>query len=279
MATPISIQLFSLRDQASQDLEGTLAKIAEYGYDGVEPYTFWDYKPAEFKAICDKFGLKITSFHTGLENYLNDGIEKTCADRIEAGCEVVAFPYLPGGYHAGQENYEVTKEYCAKIIEIYQKEGIELLSHNHEGDAYPCAEEPRGHMQALFADTGVNPEADTAWLLAAGINPVEFMNEYKGRVRAIHIKDFGYYGKIPSRICKAAGKFDAWNDNCDTFNGVNFEFRTLGQGIHDIAATVKAAVEVGGCKHVIVEQDNPTPGKDVFLCAKQNIEFLRTFEF
>ncbi len=279
MSTPISIQLFSLRDQASQDLEGTLAKIAEYGYDGVEPYTFWNYTPTEFKAICDKFGLKITSFHTGLECYINDGVEKTCADRIEAGCEVVAFPYLFQDHRGGESKFEETKEYCQKIIEIYQKEGIELLFHNHEGDAYPVGEDTRGSMDILFEETGVNPEADTAWLLAAGIDPVDFMNKYKGRVRAIHIKDFGYYGKIPSRICKAAGRYDAWNDNCDTFNGVNFEFRTLGQGIHDIPRTVKAAVEIGGCKHVIVEQDNPTPGKDVFLCAKQNIEFLRTFEF
>lgn len=277
MSTPISIQLFSLRDQASQDLEGTLAKIAEYGYDGVEPYTFWDYKPAEFKAICDKFGLKVTSFHTGLEVYMNEGIEKTCADRIEAGCEVVAFPYLLQDYRGGECKFEETKEYCRKIIEIYEKAGVELLFHNHEHDAYPLGEETRGSMDVLFEETAVNPEADTAWLVCAGIDPVDFMNKYKGRVKAIHIKDIGYYGRIPERVAKAVGRACPWSDDSDVFS--NFEFRTLGQGIHDIPRTVKAAVEIGGCKHVIVEQDNPTPGKDAFLCAKQNIEFLRTFEF
>ncbi len=277
MSTPISIQLFSLRDQASADLDGTLAKLAEYGYDGVEPYTFWDYSAAEFKAICDKHGLKITSFHTGLETYINDGIEKTCADRIEAGCEVVAFPYLFGGYRGGEEKFEECKEYCAKIIEIYKSAGVELLFHNHEHDAYPLGNETVGSMDMLFAETGVNPEADTAWLLMAGIDPVDFMNKYKGRVKAIHIKDFSFMGKVPERVCKAIGRSCPWKDDDDNFS--EFQFRTLGQGLHDIPRTVKAAVEIGGCKHVIVEQDNPTPGTDPFYCAEQNIKFLRTFEF
>lgn len=275
MSTPISIQLFSIRDDCGSDLEGTLAKVKEFGYDGVEPYSLHGHTAKEFKEMLDKAGLKCTSFHTGLEVYLNEGIEKTCEDRIYLGCDVVAFPYILGGYRPGEEHYETTKEYIAKINEIYSAHGIELLFHNHEGDAYPLNEgDSKGMMYRLFEENPVLPEADTAWLCMAGIDPVEFFKTH--RTPAIHAKDFGYIGKLPERVARAVGRTCPWSD--DDEKPSEFQFRTLGQGLHDIPRTVKAAV-ASGCKHVIVEQDNPTPGMTAMECARMNAEFLRTFEF
>ena len=274
MSKPVSIQLFSLRDDCEADLEGTLAKLKEFGYDGVEPYTFHGRTAEEFRRILDNVGLKCTSFHTGLEVYINDGVEKTVEDRITVGCEVVAFPYLLAGYRGGEDKFKSTCEYAAKIIELYSKEGIKLLFHNHEGDAYPLEGQTKGSMDILFEETEVLPEADTAWLCAAGIDPVDFFKKYDGKVPAIHIKDFSYTDKIPERVCRAVGRTYVWSDDAPE----HFEFRTLGQGIHDIPRTVKAAV-AAGCKHIIVEQDNPTPGMTALECAKMNIEYLRSFEF
>jgi len=274
MSTPISVQLFSIRDDCSRDLEGTLTQLKEFGYDGVEPYSLHGYTAKEFKDILDRVGLKCTSFHTGLEVYLNEGIEKTCEERILLGCEVVAFPYLIGGYRPGEEHYQTALEYFEKIAAIYGAEGIDLLFHNHEGDAYPLtAESKKGMMFNLFDETPIKPEADTAWLLAAGIDPVEFFKQYE--TPAIHIKDFSYIGRVPERVIKAVGRACPWKDDDDSPS--EFQFRTLGQGLHDIPRTVLAAIETGKCRHIIVEQDNPTPGKTAIECAKMNVEFLRTF--
>ena len=36
MKLPVAVQLFSLRNEAAEDLRGTLAKVKEMGYDGGE---------------------------------------------------------------------------------------------------------------------------------------------------------------------------------------------------------------------------------------------------
>ena len=112
----------------------------------------------------------------------------------------------------------------------------------------------------------------TEQLIAAGVDPVDFFKKYE--TPAIHIKDITYNGMIPERICKVVGREYVWNDDAPC----NFEFRTLGQGLHDVPRTIRAAV-ASGVKHIIVEQDLPTPGLTAMECAKRNIEYLRTFEF
>lgn len=270
---PVAIQLFSVRDDCAADLKGTLTKLKEYGYDAVEPYTMFDLSADEFRAMLDEIGLECCSFHTAYEVYRENGIEETCAERIAMGCKVVAFPYLIQGYRPGEEHYDEAREDYKKIASIYAEHGIKLLFHNHEGDAYKISDDAAAPMMdLLFAENPILPEADTAWLIAAGIDPVDFFKKYE--VPAIHVKDLGYTGSIPERICKVVGREYVWNDDVPS----GFEFRTLGQGVHDIPRTVRAAV-AAGVEYFIVEQDNPTPGMTALECAKRNIEFLRTFEF
>ena len=41
MTAHIGIQLYSVRENLKVDFEGTMKKIAEMGYDGVETYNFF----------------------------------------------------------------------------------------------------------------------------------------------------------------------------------------------------------------------------------------------
>ena len=36
MKLPVAVQLYSVRDEMAEDFEGTIRKMKEYGYDGVE---------------------------------------------------------------------------------------------------------------------------------------------------------------------------------------------------------------------------------------------------
>lgn len=51
MALPIAVQVYSVREDAQADLRGTLAKIKEMGYDGVEFAGLYGYDPTD-TAIC-----------------------------------------------------------------------------------------------------------------------------------------------------------------------------------------------------------------------------------
>ena len=54
---PVAVQVYSVRDDAERDFKGTMQKIKDMGYDGVELAGLYGMKPAEVKAILEEVGL------------------------------------------------------------------------------------------------------------------------------------------------------------------------------------------------------------------------------
>src|ERR687894_304910 len=64
----VGIQLYSLRDDARRDLEGTLAEIARIGYKDVEllgSMNNFGMPPARLREVLDRNGLRAPSTHVG----------------------------------------------------------------------------------------------------------------------------------------------------------------------------------------------------------------------
>ena len=62
----IGLELFTVRNLLNQDYEGTLAKLAQIGYKEVEPADPYNrMEPAAYKALLDKYGMKMFSTHSG----------------------------------------------------------------------------------------------------------------------------------------------------------------------------------------------------------------------
>ena len=57
MLKPLSVQLYSLREEAKEDFAGVIKRVAEMGYKGVEPAGFFDLSPVEFKKIVEDLGM------------------------------------------------------------------------------------------------------------------------------------------------------------------------------------------------------------------------------
>jgi sugar phosphate isomerase/epimerase len=72
MITPIAVQLYTLREETEKDFAGTLKKVAEIGYKGVEFAGFGDYKASELKGILENLGLKPVGAHIGIEELKNN---------------------------------------------------------------------------------------------------------------------------------------------------------------------------------------------------------------
>ena len=47
---PVAVQVYSVRDDAERDFKGTMQKIKDMGYDGVELAGLYGMKPAEVAA-------------------------------------------------------------------------------------------------------------------------------------------------------------------------------------------------------------------------------------
>ncbi len=68
MNLPIALQLYSVRDLLVEDFEGILTRVAEMGYQGVEPAGFPGTTPVEAKKLFDRLGLVVTSIHSALQS-------------------------------------------------------------------------------------------------------------------------------------------------------------------------------------------------------------------
>ena len=53
---PVAVQVYSVRDDAERDFKGTMQRIKDMGYDGVELAGLYGMKPAEVKAILEEVG-------------------------------------------------------------------------------------------------------------------------------------------------------------------------------------------------------------------------------
>ena len=67
MALPVALQLYSVRDDFAADMEGTLKKVKEMGYAGVEFAGLNGKSAAEIKAACEAVGLVPISAHVPID--------------------------------------------------------------------------------------------------------------------------------------------------------------------------------------------------------------------
>ena len=84
-----SVQVYSVRDDAERDFKGTMQKIKDMGYDGVELAGLYGMKPAEVKAILEEVGLVPLSAHVPFQE-LEADIEGTVAQYKEIGMQYIA---------------------------------------------------------------------------------------------------------------------------------------------------------------------------------------------
>jgi sugar phosphate isomerase/epimerase len=85
-----------------------------------------------------------------------------------------------------------------------------------------------------MVEEGLDLELDLGWVTRAGLDPVETLRRFKGRVRAVHVKDIAPEGQAAAE--------DGWAD--------------VGHGIQDWAS-IKKEFDAQGIDHFVIEHDNP----------------------
>ena len=77
---PIGLELYSVRHELEKDPAGTLARVAQMGYDCVEFYApYFDWTPdhaKEVRAQLDKLKLRCYSTHNDKASFSGAGLEK-----------------------------------------------------------------------------------------------------------------------------------------------------------------------------------------------------------
>ena len=73
---PVAVQVYSVREDAEKDFAGTMKKIKEIGYDGVELAGLYGLTPQEVKAAIEDAGLVLSLIHILTAEKTNAGRPK-----------------------------------------------------------------------------------------------------------------------------------------------------------------------------------------------------------
>ncbi|MBM7570812.1 sugar phosphate isomerase/epimerase family protein [Aquibacillus albus] len=183
---PVAVQMFTLREEAEKDFAGTLKKVAEIGYDGVEFAGFGGYSAQEVKALLDDIGLRAAGSHVPLDQLKND-LDQVIQDHKVIGSKFISVPFLMPDQRS-EADYQALVTFLNEAVEKCQQEGITLCYHNHDFELERLSN-GKTALETIFDETKTATELDIYWLTKAGENPVDWINRYKGRTPIVHLKD------------------------------------------------------------------------------------------
>lgn len=186
---PVAVQMYTLREESEKDFAGTLKKVAELGFDGVEFAGYGGLTAKEVKSLLDELGLQAAASHVPLEQ-LETNLSQVIEDMKTLGSKFIVCPYLMPDRRSEQD-YQALISLLNQAGETCQREGITLCYHNHDFELEHLAD-GRMALDAIFEDTSIDQvkaEFDIYWLTKAGEKPVEWINRYKNRTPLIHLKD------------------------------------------------------------------------------------------
>ncbi|WP_309868081.1 sugar phosphate isomerase/epimerase [Bacillus sp. SLBN-46] len=181
--------MYTLREESEVDFVGTLRKVAELGFNGVEFAGYGGLPVLEVKKVLDELGLQAAASHVPLED-LESNLEQVIEDQKLLGSKYVVCPYLLPERRTEQD-YQALILLLEQAGQKCRQEGITLCYHNHDFELERLSD-GRTALESIFEDTNaenVKAELDVYWLTKAGEKPVEWMNRYRNRTPLIHLKD------------------------------------------------------------------------------------------
>ncbi|MFY4775362.1 sugar phosphate isomerase/epimerase family protein [Metabacillus sp. RGM 3146] len=188
MKKPISVQMYTLREECEKDFIGTLEKVAGLGFEGVEFAGFYGMDPAVLKKELDRLGLRASGSHFPLRP-LEENFEENLKAQKTLGSRYLIVAY-PLDRMEREEEYTELAEKLNKMGKRCREEGITLCYHNHDFELKLFGN--RTGFDILLQETSqeyVKAEPDVYWITYAGKDPVEWIQSYKGRTPLIHLKD------------------------------------------------------------------------------------------
>jgi len=186
----IALQLYSVREATAKDFKGTLRKVAEMGYEGVEFAGYGGFSAEQLREWLDELKLKAVGSHVGLADLRNDPDAVASFNR-KIGSPYVVCPSLP---HEGRSDESWREQFVEleRIGNRLRDNGLRFGYHNH---AFEFTIKLGGEtlFDALFSATSpesVFVELDVCWAQAAGYDPIRYAAKYSGRLPLVHLKDY-----------------------------------------------------------------------------------------
>lgn len=246
-----SFQLYSARNFKPWD--GVIRRLAELGYAHVEGFGGVYDDPPGLRRLLDASGLTMPSGHFSIDMLEGDfdGVRRI-ADTL--GVTLLICPFLMPDKRPGDAaGWRSFGERLAKVGARAKAAGYGFAWHNHDFEFRALADGSIPQKLILDTASDIGLELDVAWVVRGGADPYRWIDDYGGRVLAVHVKDIAPAGHNTGE--------DGWSD--------------IGDGTIDwkrMVATLKARTPAAV---YAMEHDNPS---DFGRFAARSLEAVRRYE-
>lgn len=193
---PIGIELYALRTELARDLPATLRATKAMGYEVVEfyaPYMNWSLPYAkDVRTMLDDLGLKCLSTHNAVTSLVpGEAMTKSIEINQILGARYIVLASPPFS-RGTQEQYKTLADQMSNAVALLAPHGLKAGYHNHEEEWLPLSNGVRP-MEFIADNTPADfiLQLDVGTCVKAGADPVEWTNRRKGRIRSVHLKDWG----------------------------------------------------------------------------------------
>ncbi len=267
LGLPLGIQLYSVRQQMAEDLDGALAAVSAAGYTEVEAAALPKKSAKEIRAALDKANLHCVSAHHPFAD-LSTRFDEIVAYDKELGVRFIICsspgrrtppPAGAAGAHAplSLDDWHYNAEQFNLFGEKTAAAGLRFGYHNHTPE-FTLTEGKTPYMELLrLTDPQkVTFELDCGWARVASMDPAEILKNHPHRITMLHVKDF----KLASPS----------SDPHDV------KVTELGQGTIDYHPIFAQAAKTQHIEHSFVEQEAfDMPWKE---SLKVDADYMRNFK-
>lgn len=246
MSCSLGVQLYTVRDvcQTEADLEQTLRKVSEIGYQTVQLSAInWEIPAKTVKTLCDRYGLKAVCTHLPLDFYENK-MDWVIDYHLTVGAKTAGLGWLSQQYRSDLDTLKRTVGMMNGFDRKLREAGLRFGYHNHMFEFVKY--DGKMMMDWLIDEGTFDFIPDTCWIAGAGLNPCDVIRKMGKRASVIHFKDL-----------------KATQEN-------KIEPAEIGRGNLDWDALIPAC---SGAESVVIEQDT-CPG-DPFESLKISYRYLK----
>ncbi len=218
-------------DAMKRDFWGTVEKLAEMGYKGIEGGVSMD----RIGMPLDEYGQKLRSL--GMSHLAVGGVsyyEEPDLPKLIGTAHAVGSRYVVQYYGPCEGREQLLKD-CERYNAIGRQlaaEDLLLLYHNHDREFGDFGGQYA--LDILLENTDpahLAAELDVAWVQYGGADPVAYLQKWESRCPVVHLKDI-------ADLCERG------------------QFTAIGTGLVDVRGVIETGAQTG-VDWFSVEQDRP----------------------
>jgi len=262
------------------DAYESMARLADIGYKCIEisQVPMSQENVAGFRRAIDELGFNVAAVSAltsanpmmpGCDMSNPDEMKKMIEDAKYLDCDMFRIGAMPlearFSLQAAVDFAKQADDFACQLKE----HGIDLYYHNHHFEFVRHG--GKFLMDIIKENTKyLGFELDIHWIHRGGMDPVKFINQYAGRIRLLHLKDY----RIAAMEMEENADFSTKEGMMKAYAAMNniVQFAEVGEGTLDIPGCIEAGL-AGGSEYFLVEQDL-SYGRDPFDCLKTSHDNL-----